>query len=204
MPTVTCDLRAEPHWMRIPDDCPNFKLVEPRTVYLDPLFERYVKEGGEYITRVTDAELPAMSDTAKSSAPDAEQPEIAVIREFATGATCDTDEGKLELAWAAGLFEGEGCIRTDTIKGRWRRDGSRGGPYFYPRLDMSLTDEDVINRFCAAVGGRVRGPYLKEGRKPIWYWSAQNNEAIAIMQKLRSFLGERRSAKAAEVFDAEV
>ena len=31
-----------------------------------------------------------------------------MIRQFETGATRDTDEGKLDFAWAAGFFDGEG------------------------------------------------------------------------------------------------
>lgn len=151
------------------------------------------------------------------------------IREFDTGATRDTDNGKIdfegflssktvkkyeewfqkqkEYAWAAGLFEGEGCILITKQKARIRKDGTSCKPegYKYPTLAMSLTDEDVIRKFCIIVdGGTIGGPYIKkENNKPIWEWKVRNEAAKKVAEKLLPFLGNRRFMKFVEVFGIE-
>lgn len=62
-----------------------------------------------------------------------------------------------EIAWAAGLFEGEGSF-----------DHSAGNAH-RPRATMSLTDQDVLERFMRAVGVGTIGPgklrALERGKK---------------------------------------
>lgn len=67
----------------------------------------------------------------------------------------------VELAWAAGLFEGEGsCFARKKDSG-----------HHYIELSLASTDEDVLRRFHDAVGvGTVHGPRKLPGRKPIWTW----------------------------------
>jgi hypothetical protein len=75
------------------------------------------------------------------------------------------------MAWAAGLFEGEGSI------GAYSRAG---------RVSMNImaqlvsTDEDVVRRFRAILGfGRVSGPIPRPERwKPIWTWRATRFEQV--------------------------
>lgn len=148
------------------------------------------------------------------------------IRVFNTGATRNLDDNKPDyegflssktnqkynefleqeqnFAWAAGLFEGEGCIMVMKSKGRLRKNGTYNGKiYKNPRLCMSMTDEDIIRRFHAIFGGTVRGPYIKQkklNRKPIWYWQANGKIAINAAQKMYPYLGIRRKNKIFEVF----
>jgi hypothetical protein len=97
----------------------------------------------------------------------------------------------LLVAWAAGLFEGEGCITT-------------GSPPSYGlMLTLSMTDEDVVLRFREAVGaGRVT-PRTRNNApkhwKDIWSWYACGEPAEAVLDLLLPFLGQRRSARAQEV-----
>lgn len=72
---------------------------------------------------------------------------------------------QVELAWAAGLFDGEGCAYV-----RHHRDRVR--PYSYLCLMVvQCHDPAVLHRFHAAVGcGNVRGPY---GDGERYEWSAQ-------------------------------
>ena len=66
-----------------------------------------------------------------------------------------------ELAWAAGFFDGEGCILLHTSKGgkthgtnKWR----------YPHLHVRQVDRRPLDRFRKALGfGRVYGPYNHGG-----------------------------------------
>lgn len=99
------------------------------------------------------------------------------------------------IAWAAGLFEGEGCITTQ--KGR------------AGRLDLISTDQDVIRKFYAIVGvGRVNGPYRPNsslGHKPQWRWSVSGFENIqALLAAFWTFLCERRRKRAIEVLSVGV
>ena len=97
-----------------------------------------------------------------------------------------------EIAWAAGLFEGEGCV-TEV-----------GGTF---TLALTNTDEDVVRRFDEVVGyGRLYGPYqisARDGhkRKPIWRWVASSYQALDVMQMLSPWLSKRRLDRAFELTD---
>src|SRR3990167_10511069 len=107
--------------------------------------------------------------------------------------------GKVDLAWAAGLFEGERCF---TLSGK------------SPQAVLAMSDHDVVRRFSAVVGvgalrnrpkfsvtvpagGLTRTPFES---KPLLVWSAcgfQNVQAVAAM--LWTWLGNRRRARATEI-----
>jgi hypothetical protein len=92
-----------------------------------------------------------------------------------------------EVAWAAGLFEGEGTITQ-----------SRG------RLVVRVknTDEEVVYRFAnIIVFGMVYGPYNHQGndgfrRKPCWVWLAEEYEALEVLELLWPWLSGRRKSQA--------
>jgi hypothetical protein len=94
------------------------------------------------------------------------------------------------VIWAAGLFEGEGCISFSSPASRGLR----------PKANLTSTDEDVIRRFHATVGvGKVFGPY-DQGHKPFWSWQVYTFEQTqAVIAMLWPWLGERRRARAREV-----
>jgi hypothetical protein len=91
-----------------------------------------------------------------------------------------------EIAWAAGLFEGEGCI---TFAGR---------ASVYARLHMG--DRDVVERFARIVGLGSRhigvtGP--RGNRKATYYWDLGDKRDVrALLEMLLPWLGERRGEKA--------
>ena len=93
------------------------------------------------------------------------------------------------LAWAAGIFEGEGCIT--------RRHKTQ------TNLVMTMTDEDVVRKFHSIIGhGRVYGPYTNHsGVKPQWRWVCTGSRhCIAVLAALWCFLGKRRQERAAVAF----
>lgn len=104
-----------------------------------------------------------------------------------TGAT------KIDLAWAAGLFEGEGCITLNIQRDR---------PQATCLLQMS--DEDVVRRFHAMIGiGSVCHTPRPEDRKNLWSWRASGyRSAQYVIALLWQWLGERRQARAVEVLRA--
>jgi hypothetical protein len=96
-----------------------------------------------------------------------------------------------KIAWAAGLFEGEGC---STWNNRNRRVA----------LTVTSTDLDVIERFYRAVGrvGNINGPYQPKNpnSKLYWLWTASKHDTVLeVSEMLRPYLGERRLAKLDQV-----
>lgn len=98
-----------------------------------------------------------------------------------------------EIAWAAGLFEGEGCFRFT---------GPRVGKSRVAMLTIQMTDRDTMKRFRDAVdAGRLRGPQDRgPGRKPIYAVDIAAREDVQrIIGAFLPWLGERRAAKAREL-----
>jgi LAGLIDADG-like domain len=86
-----------------------------------------------------------------------------------------------ELAWAAGLFDGEGWIGFEKKSG--------------VSMEINQVGREVLDRFRSAVLGlgKVTGPYEKRRRGPGWHpqfrWSAHSYQATqAIVALLWKFL----------------
>lgn len=97
-----------------------------------------------------------------------------------------------ELAWAAGLFEGEGCI-TQT---------RRSTGYAAPRLQMSMADIDVVRRFALTVGVGslhwITPRRLHHSEQLLW--SVTRFEHVqAVLAMFWPWLGDRRRARARQV-----
>lgn len=94
------------------------------------------------------------------------------------------------IAWAAGLFEGEGSI---TI---YNRLGGKS-----VMMCLAMSDEDVVRRFFSIVGcGKVyfRAPREKQN-KPQWRWQiAAAREVERVLHSFRPYFGKRRLQKADE------
>ena len=88
--------------------------------------------------------------------------------------------------WAAGLFEGEGCI------------SSRNGRSYL--LCLQMTDEDVVKRFADWAGvGKFRARPVLEGYKPVFEWRTSHRRDVqSVLNRLLPHLGARRAEKARE------
>lgn len=94
-----------------------------------------------------------------------------------------------DVAWAAGLFEGEGSITHDD------RD-----------LQVTLvnTDLEIVERFFEIVDrGKIYGPYTqgyRDGytRKPRWLWVAKGDAGQDVLEILAPWLSLRRREQARE------
>jgi len=99
------------------------------------------------------------------------------------------------IAWAAGLFEGEGCISIASY--------TRGPRYYqYPRLKVHMTDKDTVKKFKEAVqcGNVSFRKKATPNRKDTWLWELCNTKEIEkIIGLFWPYLGERRRAKAIEL-----
>ena len=83
-----------------------------------------------------------------------------------------------ELAWAGGLFDGEGSIEART-----------------GNLRLAMTDPDSVYRFHRAVtyGSVVHRKPSGLGIKPLYQWSLKNyHEKLMVLHVLMPWLSERR------------
>jgi hypothetical protein len=99
-----------------------------------------------------------------------------------------------ELAWLAGLIEGEGCIYRK--KSYRRREGAtRAG------ITIKMTDEDVVARATGLmnVGSYQRRPPRQPEHKPAFIVTIEGPKAEDIMRLIRPWMGERRRSKIDEV-----
>lgn len=103
------------------------------------------------------------------------------------------DDSELGIAWAAGLFEGEGSISCVPMK--HKGDYSRG--YYTRHVCMSMTDHDVLVKLQLAIGlGKIRGPYQDRrnpNHKQSWVWTASGyDEMVQVLELFRPYLCSRR------------
>jgi hypothetical protein len=91
-----------------------------------------------------------------------------------------------DLAWLAGIIEGEGYI------------GFEKNGY---RLQLDMTDEDVVLRAYELMGvGTFRVKPTPENRKTIFRWSVRKKEDVVyILYNIQPFMGNRRGARIAEI-----
>jgi hypothetical protein len=102
-----------------------------------------------------------------------------------------------DIAWAAGLFEGEGCFDLSKAGGD-RHTADR----VYARLSLGSTDEDVVQRYQAIVGvGRIyQDKKLTRGGKRFWHWmAAKRSDVEHVAELFRPYLGARRLARMDEM-----
>jgi hypothetical protein len=99
---------------------------------------------------------------------------------------------KIELAWAAGFYDGEGSSKKinyhyKTKKGLVRK------PSQNICMSVSQTDLKVLKRFKKAVNdiGHINGPYqYKANKRPYWIWAASCASAKAAFKLLKPYLCE--------------
>jgi hypothetical protein len=92
-----------------------------------------------------------------------------------------------DVAWFAGLFEGEG----------WVACLPAGGIV----VVIGMTDKDVLRRVQTLFGGSLNGPYPRknERAKPMFVWKVSGiRNAELIFELISPFLGERRLAQFTE------
>lgn len=96
-----------------------------------------------------------------------------------------------DIAWAAGLFEGEGTFVLTRYSNR-----------LSPHAAMQMTDEDVVRRFAAVVGlGTISvRPPRKPGYKQAWLWQTTSLETVqAVGAMFWPWLGSRRKQRWTEI-----
>lgn len=100
----------------------------------------------------------------------------------------------MDIAWVAGIIEGEGSIVCPTT------------PSTKVVVTVRMTDVDVIQHLFDVTGiGRVNGPYQPKGKnyyKPYWQWVVtQTADCSRLLLAVYPLLHSRRQAKVAEAVD---
>ena len=96
-----------------------------------------------------------------------------------------------QIAWAAGLFEGEGCMSFDDN---------------LARIKLSMTDKDVVERFAKIFNLKANGPYYYSGHrshyKPYYVTNSKKQSVVRdIVSTLLPYFGDRRAHKALDILD---
>lgn len=115
--------------------------------------------------------------------------------------------GRLDLAWLAGLLEGEGSFalhyypmgrsRTDGSD-RSRTDGADKTGYVVPSIELHMVDRDVVKRAGFLIGGGQSKPRVQkrvEGRQTQFVWRVNGRRAAHLMRLLLPHMGKRRSLR---------
>lgn len=99
-----------------------------------------------------------------------------------------------EIAWVAGLLEGEGYFGVNNAS---------------PRIQLAMTDLDVIEKARDLIGkNQIISTYTQEGlgkdghlRKPKYTLTITGQIAIEWMMTIYTFMGTRRKAKIRHLID---
>lgn len=91
------------------------------------------------------------------------------------------------LAYAAGFFDGEGCV--NFAVSRYRRHGELRGKAISLRVMIGNTDLEVLQWFVATFGGRIdkKPRHSSKNARPCWVWSATFKEALPFLQAIRPY-----------------
>jgi hypothetical protein len=95
-----------------------------------------------------------------------------------------------ELAWMAGFFDGEGCIRLSKLK----RYGNRQGIHYGRGVTISNTDRDSLEIFKLYFGGSIQ-LHTKQSlkHKTAYKWVACSRMADNFIDKVYPYLKLKRN-----------
>jgi len=104
-----------------------------------------------------------------------------------------------DIAWAAGIVEGEGCF----ILSKDRRSN-----YHKAAIQVEMTDKDALDKLQAILGGNiVESNYPSKYKhfpnaKPSWRWYVAKQQVVFdALLRIMPYLGHRRLTRATELFN---
>ena len=100
----------------------------------------------------------------------------------------------IDMAWAGGLFDGEGYITVHKAK-RPKKT------HKYVNLGLRMTDRDAVERFNAVFPGNLGSYPGREHEKLVHRWTLSGKKALPVLQALLPYLCQRRRERAAEVLE---
>ena len=101
---------------------------------------------------------------------------------------------KEEVAWFAGLFEGEGSLSRN-----------RPNPNSSWRMSLKMADRDIISRIKEIFGGKMYDEphhHINPNHKDLFLWQLSTQKEISdIVIAIYPFMGKRRQAKMDEFLE---
>lgn len=99
---------------------------------------------------------------------------------------------ELEIAWLAGILEGEGCF-TNSFQ--------NGNDYSTPRLQLSMTDKDVVEKAAVLLQSKVTSTdWRTKGDKAVFRTTlARRDDLKMILENIYPHMGQRRQNKIDEL-----
>ncbi len=94
---------------------------------------------------------------------------------------------ELDRAWAAGIFDGEGCVSITAYNQTQTRN-----PQHRMQVSVDMTHEPTILRLQELFGGKVYDRKLPL-RKRIWGWHLNGQEARPFLRSIREFSITKRN-----------
>lgn len=108
---------------------------------------------------------------------------------------------EIEIAWIAGLLEGEGSFGLDkrSVK-RYKQSTSPPLPY----IQISMVDEDVIGRFSKLVNKTYYSPRRRTSKGKVFYklHIGDRKTLFYLLPRIFPYLGKRRQQSVQECLDA--
>ena len=89
-----------------------------------------------------------------------------------------------DLAWAAGLIDGEGCIRIN----RGRAQGKHLSPRYGVQLIVKMTHEASVRRLALMFGGSVYHKNAAVNRSELWGWQPNQELSRRAIEVLLPYL----------------
>ena len=109
---------------------------------------------------------------------------------------------QIDLNWLSGLMEGEGSFTLHHPK----REKDKGYPGA-PKIQLKMTDEDVMQRAASIFDCKVYGPYTNKARKDgqpkkdVYSIQISVSKAVPWMRLLLPLMGERRQGRIKELLE---
>jgi hypothetical protein len=93
----------------------------------------------------------------------------------------------LDIAWLAGILEGEGCFQT-------RKSGGYKGT---PCISLQMTDKDTVEKVSKLWDAKLYGPYGPYGKSKLQTWQVNifGKQAAEWMMTIYTLMGQRRQEK---------
>lgn len=85
-----------------------------------------------------------------------------------------------DLAYIAGLFDGEGCIHWAKVRG-----------YRYPHASIQMTTTGGLTLVVDLFGGQLSKHQDRRGHKDTYRWTAANRKALSFLKAIRPWLKEK-------------
>ena len=92
---------------------------------------------------------------------------------------------KTDLAYTAGIIDGEGCI----LISKARRQKSRSGYVYGLTVSVNSTDEWLCQWLKFSFGGSITlKKHYRENESLLWIWAVRSNQAVAFLKLVLPYL----------------